>query len=149
MSREGDSTSVRYAKLRLAEYQPGQPLTNEERRQLLDDADLVAKSEEADAARWTAILDANGIKRTSAPVKPTPRGSTPPSQSVAHLRRLFGDERDPARWEKMPAPMQRAIARAKAQAGVGLAPHEARCLEGSGTEVGMLGGRIYAKMKKG
>ena len=118
------------------------------RNDQIDALATIAKYE-SDEAQRVAQLDVMYGRSTSTPVKPTPRGSTPPSQSVAHLRRLFGDERDPARWEKMPAPMQRAIARAKAQAGVGLAPHEARCLEGSGTEVGMLGGRIYAKMKKG
>ena len=149
MARVGDSTAVRHARLTLLERDSGQPMTNEQRRRLLDAADLVAKSEERDAQRWGDICDAYGTPRTSAPVKaPTPVKATPrgsaPTGTVAHLRGLFGDERDPARWATMPQPMQRAIAQAKQRAGERLTEPEMRSLEAH-REIGMLGGKIHAK----
>ena len=150
MARVGDSTAVRYARLTLLERDSGQPMTNEQRRRLLDAADLVARSEERDSARWNDIADAYGTPRTSTPVKAptpvkaTPRGSAPTPGTVAHLRGLFGDERDPARWATMPQPMQRAIAQAKQRAGERLTEPEMRSLEAH-REIGMLGGKIHAK----
>ena len=153
MARVGDSTAVRHARLTLLERDSGQPMTNEERRRLLDAADLVAKSEERDAQRWSDIADAYGTPRTSAPVKAptpvkaTPRGSAPTPGTVAHLRGLFGDERtNPARFVAMPEPMRRALIRAKAEAGEGLTGEERRTLETGTREIGMqVGAKIAAK----
>ena len=119
---------------------------------MLDAADLVAKSEERDAQRWSDIADAYGVPRTSTPVKaPTPVKATPrgsaPTGEVARLRGLFGDERtNPARFVAMPEPMRRALIRAKAQAGEGLSGEERRTLETGTREIGMqVGARIHAK----
>ena len=146
MARVGDSTAVRYARLTLLERDSGQPMTNEQRRRLLDAADLVARSEERDSARWNDIADAYGTPRTSTPVKaPTPVKAT--SGEVARLRGLFGDERtNPARFVAMPEPMRRALIRAKAQAGEGLTGEERRTLETGTREIGMqVGAKIAAK----
>ena len=146
----GDSTAVRHARLTLLEFEPGKPLSTEEAWRYQRAMETVAKAEADDANRQTMLQRMYGVAPTPAPRSATPRSTTPlqgtPAAKLAHLRRLFGDERsNPGLVATLPPPMRHSLVAAKRAAGERLTEPEARSLERSSMEIGMLGGRIAEK----